>query len=100
MGCEMGRKRTIGILIRNAVRDKAKSVLEISKEIEAKTGRRPKANTVRVVLNQAAAKGEIQITRFYVGHSARGIRAISHDEGIEDRLDALIFGWCGKSKHE
>ena len=92
----MGRKRTIGILIRNAVRDKAKSVLEISKEIEAKTGKRPKANTVRVVLNQSAARGEIHITRFYVGHSARGIRAISHDEGIEARVNSLIFGLCGK----
>lgn len=87
----MGRKRTIGQVIRNKARERSITVAEIVRE----TGAKP--NTVRVVLNQAAARGEIHITRFYVGHSARGIRAISHDEGIEARLGALIFGWCGKA---
>jgi hypothetical protein len=87
----MGRKRTIGQIIRNKARERSITVAEIVRE----TGAKP--NTVRVVLNQAASRGEIQITRFYVGHSARGIRAISHDEGIEARLDSLICTLCGSA---
>lgn len=89
----MGRKRTIGQVIRNKARERSITVAEIVRETGAK------ANTVRVVLNQAAARGEIHITRFYLGHSARAIKAISHDDGVEDRLNALIFGYCrGKTK--
>lgn len=90
----MGRKRTIGQVIRNKARERSITVAEIVRETGAK------ANTVRVVLNQAAARGEINITRFYLGHSARAIKAISHDDEVETRLNALIFGYCGKSKVE
>ncbi len=59
------------------------------------TGAKP--NTVRAVLQRAATRGQIHIERFYKGHSARAIKVICHDDGIESRLNGLIFGMCGKA---
>jgi predicted transcriptional regulator len=65
-------------------------------EIVRATGAKP--NTVRVVLRRAAVKGVIHIERFYRGKSAKTIKVISHDEGIEARLNGLICGLCGSAK--
>lgn len=90
----MGRKRTVGNIVRQKARERAMTVSEIHRE----TGIKP--NTIRVVLNQAAAKGEFVLERFRQGASNRAIKAISHDEGIEVRLNGLICGLCGASKVE
>lgn len=63
-------------------------------DIVRATGAKP--NTVRAVLRNAAMKGEIHIQRFYKGHSGRAMKVIPHDEGVESRLNGLIFGFCGK----
>lgn len=87
----MGRKRTIGQIIRNKARERSITVAEIVKE----TGAKP--NTVRVVLMREAANGTIHITRFYRGKSARAIKVDSHDDGIETRVNSLICSLCGKA---
>lgn len=63
-------------------------------EIVRETGAKP--NTVRVVLQRAATKGIVHLTRFQKGRSSRAINVTCHDDDIESRLDALICGWCGK----
>lgn len=85
----MGRKSTIGKLVMQQARLSA-TVADIARA----TGAKP--NTIRVVLQRAAAQGSIHITRFYRGRSARTIKVVSHDEGIEASLNGLICGWCGK----
>lgn len=67
-------------------------------DIVRATGAKP--NTVRVVLQRAASKGDIHIRRFYKGRSARAIEIDCHDDGIETRLNGLICGWCGNVKVE
>ena len=86
----MGRKRTVGNIVRQKARERAMTVAEIHRE----TGIKP--NTIRVVLNQAAEKGEFVLNRFREGRSNRAILAISHDEQIEVNINGLICSWCGK----
>lgn len=88
----MGRKQSIGIKIRQAARSGAKTVIDIVRETDAKP------NTVRVVLSRMRSQGDIHITRFYRGRSARAIQVNCHDGGIETRLNALICGFCGSVK--
>ena len=63
-------------------------------EIVKETGAKP--NTVRVVLRRAATKGLIHIEKFYAGRGALRLKAVCHDEGIEDRLNMLVCSFCGK----
>jgi len=88
----MGRKRTVGNIVRQKARERAMTVAEIHRE----TGIKP--NTIRVVLNQAAAKGEFVLSRFREGKSNRAIRAISHDDSIEININVLICKLCGAKK--
>ena len=89
----MGRKSTIGIVVMQSAQFN-RTVADIVRA----TGAKP--NTVRVVLQRAASKGSIHITRFYKGKSARAIEIDCHDDGIESRLNGLICGLCGASKVE
>ena len=85
----MGRKSTIGTLVMHHARFNA-TVADIVRA----TGAKP--NTVRVVLQRAAANGSIHLVRFYRGRSARTIKVVNHDDGIEANLNRLICGLCGK----
>ena len=67
-------------------------------DIVRETGAKP--NTVRVVLRRAATKGLIHLEKFYAGRGALRVRAICHDEGLEDRLNMLVCNLCGKSTVE
>lgn len=89
----MGRKQTIGILVMQSAQFN-RTVADIVRA----TGAKP--NTVRVVLQRAATRGDIHIKRFRKGKSARAITVDCHDDGIETRLNALICGFCGSSKVE
>lgn len=87
----MGRKRTIGLLVmQSAVMNRTVA------EIVRATGAKP--NTVRVVLQRAAVKGDIHITRFNRGRSSRAIMVEQRDEGLDSRLNGLICGLCGGVK--
>lgn len=84
-----GRKQTVGLQVMQSA--KFNSTVA---DIVQSTGAKP--NTVRAVLRRAATKGEIHIQRFYKGHSGLAMKVIPHDEGVESRLNGLIFGFYGK----
>lgn len=86
-----GRKPTIGALVMQHAQFNA-TVADIVRS----TGAKP--NTVRVVLQKAASKGTIHISRFYSGRSARTMQVVRHDDSIEDNVNALICSFCGNVK--
>lgn len=87
----MGRKSTIGSVIVQS----AKFNRTVADIVRA-TGAKP--NTVRVVLQRAATRGDIHIKRFAKGKGNHRIHVDCHDAGVEVRLNGLICGLCGAAK--
>lgn len=85
----MGRKSTIGKLVMQSAQFH-RTVADIVRA----TGAKP--NTVRVVLQRAATRGDIHIRKFAQGKGNRRIEVDCHDDGIETRLNGLICGLCGR----